>query len=81
MHKALKNKPLSSNKIKFNKIVSKVRYKIERTFGSGRIWFKAGIARYIGKDKTHTQHIMEAIAYNLYRSPGIVMHNANLLAK
>jgi transposase, IS5 family len=81
MHKALKNKPLTSHQQKFNKIVSQKRYRIERTFGGIIIWFKAGVTRYIGKAKTHTQHIMEAIAYNLYRSPGIVMSNASLIAK
>jgi len=81
MHKALKNKPLNNHQIKFNKLISKTRFKVERTFGSISRWFRTGIAKYVGKAKTHTQHLMEAIAYNLYRSPGIVMSNANLLAK
>jgi len=80
MYKAVKNKPLNNHQVRFNKIVSQVRFKVERTFGSITRWFKTGIARYIGKEKTHTQHLMEAIAYNLYRSPGIVMFNSNLLA-
>jgi len=25
--------------------------------------------------KTHTQHLLEAIAYNLYRAPGIIISN------
>ncbi|MDB5119019.1 MAG: transposase [Sphingobacteriales bacterium] len=69
MHKAVKNKPLSNYQVKFNKI-GQVRFKVERIFGSITRWFKTGIARYVGKEKTHTQHLMEAIAYNLYRSPG-----------
>ena len=81
MHKAARNKSLTSHQQTFNKIVSKVRYKIERTFGGTQRWFKTGIARYVGKAKTHTQHIMEAIAYNLYRSPGIVMSNAKLITR
>ena len=81
MQKAVKNTPLNHHQVRFNKIVSQIRYKVERTFGSIARWFKAGIARYVGKEKTHTQHLMEAMAYNLYRSPGIVMSNANLLAK
>jgi transposase, IS5 family len=81
MHKAVKNKALNNHQLKFNKIVSQVRFKVERTFAGITRWFKAGMARYVGKEKTHTQHLMEAIAYNLYRSPGIVMSNANLLAK
>ncbi|MEO9022941.1 MAG: IS5 family transposase [Ginsengibacter sp.] len=76
MYKAARNKVLTSHEQRFNKIVSKVRYKIERTFGGTQRWFKTGIARYVGKAKTHTQHLMEAMAYNLYRSPGIVASNA-----
>jgi len=81
MHKAVKNKALNSHQLRFNKIVSQVRFKVERTFAGITRWFKSGVTRYVGKEKTHTQHLMEAIAYNLYRSPGIVMSNANLLAK
>jgi len=56
MRKALKNKPLTNNEVKFNKLISKVRYKVERTFGSINKWFKSGVARYIGLEKMHTQH-------------------------
>jgi IS5 family transposase len=79
MHKATKNKPLTSWQIKFNQTISKTRYKAERTIGSMKRWFRAATARYIGLVKTHTQHLMEAIAYNLYRSPGIVAKNALLI--
>ena len=79
MHKAVKNKPLTSWQIKFNQIISKTRYKVERTAGSMKRWFRAGIARYVGLAKTHTQHLMEAIAYNLYGVPGIAAKKALLL--
>lgn len=75
LKKAVKGKELTNNELKFNKLISKTRYKIERTFGSIRKWFKTGTARYVGIDKMHTQHLMEAIAYNLYRAPGIIMSN------
>jgi IS5 family transposase len=81
MHKAAKNKPLTAWQIKFNQIISKTRYKVERTAGSMKRWFGAATARYVGILKTHTQHVMEAIAYNLYRSPGIVTKNALLISK
>ena len=73
MKKALKGKPMGQWQKKYNQKISQTRFKIERTFGGMSRWFGAGIARYIGLAKTHTQHIMEAIAYNLYRSPGIAM--------
>lgn len=71
-HKAYRNRPLTYWEIQFNKLISKQRYKVERTFGGMQRWFGAGIARYRGLDKTHGQHVMEAIAYNLKRSPGLV---------
>jgi IS5 family transposase len=81
MHKAAKNKPLTQWQIKFNQIISKTRYKVERTAGSIKRWFNAATTRYIGLAKTHTQHLMEAMAYNLYRSPNIVAKNAMLIGK
>jgi IS5 family transposase len=73
LHKAARNRPLTKREIAFNKAIGKTRYKIERTFGSIQCWFGGGIARYVGLSKTHAQHLMEAIAYNLYRSPGIAV--------
>jgi transposase, IS5 family len=72
-YKAYRNRPLSHWQKEFNRLISKERYKVERTFGSMKRWFGAGQARYIGLAKTHTQHVLEAIAYNLYRTPGIIM--------
>ncbi len=70
---------------KLNKIVSKTRYKIERTLGSMVVWFGVGKARYVGLAKTNSQHLIEAIAFNLYRSPQMIMqqlqNNPQLLVK
>ncbi|ROT47166.1 transposase, partial [Candidatus Cardinium hertigii] len=71
--KATKHNPLSATAKRFNKLVAKTRYKVERVFGSIKSWFRSSGARYIGIDKMHTQHLMEAIAYNLYRSPNIIL--------
>ena len=76
LKKAKKNKPLSETEKEFNKLCGKVRYKADRTFGSIRRWFNGGTARYKGIAKMHTQNLLEALAYNLYRSPGIIMLNA-----
>ena len=75
MHKAQKNRRLTERETAVNKAISKFRYAVERTYGSMHRWFGAGIARYVGLAKTHAQHIMEAIAYNLYRTPGIIVSN------
>jgi IS5 family transposase len=76
LHKATKNRKLTNKEIEFNKLISKTRFKIERTFGTIKKQFGGTIARYIGLEKMHTQHLMQAIAYNLYRSPGIIVSNS-----
>ncbi|ATA72115.1 hypothetical protein CGC49_01565 [Capnocytophaga sp. H4358] len=53
----------------FNKLISKTLWVVERTFGSQKRWFGVGVTRLKGLAKVHTQHILEAIAYNLKRSP------------
>lgn len=73
--KATRSKSLSFWEKKFNKIIGKTRYKIERVFGSIKRWFSATQARYRGVEKMHTQHLLQAMAYNLYRAPGILMSN------
>ena len=75
LKKAVKNKPLTKWETRFNKLIGKTRFKVERTFGGIKLWFKGGTARYRGMKKMHTQNLMEAICYNLYRSPGIIASN------
>jgi len=75
--KATKNKPLTNWEKTFNRLISKKRWVIERTFGSIRKWFKSTHTRYKGMAKTHGQHVMEAIAHNLKRSPGLVWERAS----
>jgi transposase, IS5 family len=72
LHKAVKGKPLTELEKLINKKISQTRYKIERSFGSIHKWFKGGVARYVGKAKMHSQHLLQAICYNLYRIPVIV---------
>ena len=71
--KAYRNRPLSEWEGSYNKLISQDRYKIERVFGSISRWFGGLRARYVGLLKTHGQHVLEGIAYNLYRTPGLIM--------
>ena len=73
MHKAYCNRPLSQAQHLFNRSISPIRSAIERTFGSIRRWFDGGRCRYRGLAKTHTQNILESIAFNLYRTPGLII--------
>ncbi|MFB9120042.1 transposase [Bergeyella porcorum] len=52
-----------------HRLISKTCWVVERTFGSQKRWFGVGCTRLKGLAKVHTQHILEAIAYNLKRSP------------
>jgi IS5 family transposase len=79
--KAKKGKPLTEREKLRNKLIGKTRFKVERTFGSIKRWFHSNHARYKGITKMHTQNLMEAIAYNLYRSPGRVASNSFKMAK
>jgi len=63
---------------RFNKLIGKTRFKVERTFGGIKSWFLGGTAKYRGMEKMHTQNLMEALCYNLYRSPGIVAFNSKI---
>lgn len=72
LHKAKKGRPLTAREMLRNKLIGRTRFKVERTFGGIKRWFGSTCARYKGILKMHTQNLMEAIAYNLYRSPGIV---------
>jgi len=43
-------------------MIRKIRYSVERTFGSFRRCFAGGLARYVELEKMYMQHLMEAIA-------------------
>lgn len=75
LKKAYKNKPLTHWEKKFNKLIGKTRFKVERTFGGIKRWLSGGTARYRGIHKMHTQNLMEALCYNLYRSLEIIASN------
>ena len=72
IHKATRGHKLTERQQRINVAISKVRYCMERTFGSIHRWFLSGVAGYVGWAETHAQHMMEAIAYNLYRTPEII---------
>jgi len=75
LKKAAKNRALTKWEKRFNKLVGQTRFKVERTFGGIKRWFNGGLARYRGIEKMHSQNLMEALCYNLYRSPRIIASN------
>ena len=73
MLKAQKGMKLTERQRELNNAISKMRCLIEHTFGSIRRWFSGGRCRYRGLERTHTQNILEAMAYNLKRMPGLLV--------
>lgn len=73
--KAVKNKPLNPRQLIRNKIISKVRFVVERTFGGQQRWFAGKILRYQGLAKAHAWHVLLAVAYNLRRMPRLYIEN------
>ena len=71
--KAYPNRPLSQCERDYNQLISQDRYKIERVFGSSSRQFGGLRARYVGLFRMHGQHVLEGIAYNLYRTPELMM--------
>ena len=67
--KAVRNKPLSQCQLQRNRLISQVRYVVERTFGSQARWFGGKILRYRGLAKAHAWHLLLAMAYNLKACP------------
>jgi|YNPMSStandDraft_1061717.scaffolds.fasta_scaffold00021_5 IS5 family transposase len=65
MFKCYRNRSLTHWQQVFNKIISRYRYVVERTFSSIKRWFNGFVARYKGMVKVHAQHVLQAIPYNL----------------
>lgn len=68
MEKANRNAALSYWQKRFNKLISKVRYKVEQCFGTLKRKFKFSRASYITTTKVHGQMVMKSIAFNLLKA-------------
>ena len=68
MHKASRGKSLSFWELMKNKLISKVRYKVERAFGTLKRKFGMGRARYCGLSKVHAELCFKAICFNLNKA-------------
>ena len=71
MYSAHKHKPLGHWQKVFNKLVSKVRYKVEQAFGTLKMRFKFTRASYFGTDKVLGQCLLKSIAFNLLKAVNI----------
>jgi IS5 family transposase len=73
MRKKKRNAPSNEADIIRNKLISKVRYVVERTIGGLKNKFRIGRSRYIGQEKTHEFNLLSAIGYNMIRSVNLLL--------
>ena len=66
---------MTARQLQRNKLITRARYVVERTFGSQARWFDGKILRYRGLTKAHAWHILLAMAYNLKRLPGLFVES------
>lgn len=67
--KAVRGKSLNARQKARNKCITRIRFVVERTFGGQALWFGGKNLRYVGVDKAHAWHVLQAMAYNLKRLP------------
>ena len=68
MHRAYKNKPLSSRQKLANQLISKKRYIVEQCFGTAKRLFRMGRASYFGTVKVNAQVMLKSICMNLKKA-------------
>ena len=80
MRKAARNRPLRASEKRFNKLISKRRFRVEQCFGTMKRLFGLHRARYFGVAKTHAQLAMAAIGQNLLKAANKITLNPQTLA-
>lgn len=68
MRRAVRGRPLRASEKRFNRLISKRRFRVEQTFGTMKRLFGLHRARYFGVAKTHAQMVMAAISQNLLKA-------------
>jgi len=68
LRKAVRNKPLRASEKRFNKLISRQRFRIEQCFGTMKRLFHLARARYFGIGAVHAQFAMAAIGQNLLKA-------------
>jgi IS5 family transposase len=68
MRKAARNRPLRASEKRFNRLISKRRFRVEQCSGTMKRLFGLYRACYFGVDKTHAQLALAAIAQNLLKA-------------
>jgi IS5 family transposase len=75
LRKAARGHPLRASEKRFNKLISKRRFRVEQCFGTMKRLFGLHRARYFGLAKTHAQMAMAAIGQNLLKAANKITLN------
>ena len=75
MRKAARNRPLRASEKRFNKLISKRRFRVEQCFGTMKRLFGLHRARYFGVARTHAQLALAAIGQNLLKAANRITLN------
>ena len=75
MRKAARNRPLRASEKRFNKLISKRRFRVEQCFGTMKRLFGLHRARYFGVAKMYAQMAMAAIGQNLLKAANKIKIN------
>jgi Transposase DDE domain len=73
--RGLLNRPLYVWEKRYNQLIGRSRYKIERVFGSIKRWFGRLSARYVGLVKTHGQACLRGHGVVLERDDFTILGN------
>lgn len=73
--KAARGRPLRQSEKRFNRLISKCRFRVEQCFGTMKRLFGLHRARYFGCAKTHAQLAMAAIGQNLLKAANKITLN------
>jgi IS5 family transposase len=72
MDKAVRNKPLTFIEIIINKLISSIRYKVERSIGTLKRGYHFFRMRYLGLKKGNMEFLLNSIAFNLKKAAAMV---------
>ena len=68
MHRAFRNRPLSAREKLRNRLISKIRFRVEQCFGTLKRKFLCARAAYRGQPKVEMQLRLKSICYNLLKA-------------
>jgi len=72
MDKAVRNKPLTSIEVLINKLISSIRYKVERSIGTLKRGYHFFRMRYLGLKKGNMEFLLNSMAFNLKKAAAMV---------